>query len=174
MTIKLNETVAVITDDNLFYANDPAANTDGIVIASGQGKLVRGTVLAKTVSGNFVILGTTKTAGYYKASSTDAGALKVVASGAVTGEINLASVTPVIGTYTAAAGDYVLYQKADAYAADCILCDGIDATSAAVDTVAYRTGHFNANALTVKSGYTLSDTDKDVLRTKGILLSTSN
>lgn len=174
MTTKLNQTVAEITFDNLFYANDPAANTDGAVIALGQGKLARGTALAKTESDTFVILGTTKTAGYYEATNKDAGALKVVASGAVTGEINLASVTPVIGTYTPEAGDYVLYQKADVYEADCVLCDAVDATSAAVDAVVYRTGHFNTDALKVKTSYTLTDADKDAFRAKGILLSTAN
>jgi len=173
MTTKLNETVAEIKYDNLFYANDPAANTDGAVIASGQGKLARGTVLAKTESDTFVILGTTKAAGYHKVTNKDAGALKVVASGAVTGEINLASVTPVIGTYTPVAGDYVLYQKADVYEADCILTDAVDAT-AAVNAVVYRTGHFNTGALAVKTGYTFADADKVALRAKGILLSTSN
>lgn len=46
---------------------------------------------------------------YAKADSTDAGALKVVASGASTGEINLASVTPLMdATYTPQANDYVV------------------------------------------------------------------
>lgn len=173
MTTKLNQTVAEITYDNLFYANDPAVNTDGAVIASGQGKLTRGTVLAKNESDAFVILGTTKSAGYYEATDKDAGALKVVASGAVTGEINVASVTPVIGSYAPQVGDYVLYQQADVYEADCILSDDVDATSAAVNAVVYRTGHFNTGALKVKTGHTFNDADKAALRAKGILLSTA-
>ena len=44
---------------------------------------------------------------YQKCLSTDTGALLVVASGATTGEINLASVTPLATGYTAISGDYV-------------------------------------------------------------------
>ena len=125
MTTKLNQTVAEIKADNLFYANDPAANTDGAVIASGQGKLARGTALAKNDSGKYVILGTEKSAGV-------------------------------------------------TFAADAVLTDAIDATSADTSAVIYRTGHFNAGALIVKTGYTLTDADKDSFRAKGILLSTAN
>lgn len=46
--------------------------------------------------------------GYYDAESTDAGALKVVASDATTGQINLADVTPYFGSKTLAANDYVV------------------------------------------------------------------
>lgn len=124
MTQKLNETVAEVKFDNLFYANDPAANTDGVVVASGQGKLTRGTVLAKNTDNKFVALGTKDT-------------------------------------------------EDKVYPANCILCDDLDATSADVGAVAYITGHFNTNALKAKSGYTISDDDKAVLRTNGILLSSA-
>ncbi len=42
----------------------------------------------------------------------------------------------------------------------------------AVDTagIAYRTGHFNRNALIVAGGYTLSAADEEILRKSGILL----
>lgn len=46
--------------------------------------------------------------GYYDAVSTDEGALKVVASDATTGQINLADVTPYFGSKTLAANDYVV------------------------------------------------------------------
>lgn len=49
--------------------------------------------------------------GYIDAESTTEGALKVVASGATTGQINLADVTPYLGEKTLAANDYVLLQK---------------------------------------------------------------
>lgn len=57
--------------------------------------------------------------------------------------------------------------------ANCVLAEDVDATSADATTVAYRTGHFNANALTVKSGYTITAADKEAFRGKGILLSTA-
>ena len=44
---------------------------------------------------------------YNKCLSTDSGALQVVSSGATTGQINLADVTPKLDTYTPIAGDYV-------------------------------------------------------------------
>lgn len=50
--------------------------------------------------------------GYYDAESTDEGALKVVASGATDGQINLASVTPYNGSKTLAANDYVVLKSA--------------------------------------------------------------
>lgn len=52
--------------------------------------------------------------GYYDAESTDEGALKVVASGASTGQINLADVTPYKGSKTLAANDYVILKNAEA------------------------------------------------------------
>lgn len=49
-------------------------------------------------------------AGYYDAESTDEGALQVVASGATTGQINLADATPYKGSKSPlAANDYVIY-----------------------------------------------------------------
>lgn len=54
-------------------------------------------------------------AGYYDAQSTDEGALKVVASDATTGQINLADVTPYYGSKSPlAADDYVILKDAEA------------------------------------------------------------
>lgn len=55
--------------------------------------------LVATSSGSF----------YQKCLSTDTGALLVVASGATTGQINLASVTPLATGYTPVASDYVRF-----------------------------------------------------------------
>ena len=49
--------------------------------------------------------------GYIDADASTEGALKIVASGATTGQINLADVTPYLGEKTLAANDYVLLQK---------------------------------------------------------------
>ena len=172
MAERLDSQVATITADNLFYSNDPVANTDGAIIASGEGKLSRGCVLAKNDDGKFVALGGSRPAGYVEVESTTPGALKVVSSSPSTGEIAVASVTPVVDEdYTPAAGDYVVLQTYKFYEADCILCDDVDATSADVKTVVYRTGHFDQTSLSVKTGYTFADSDKDALRTKGILVS---
>lgn len=50
---------------------------------------------------------TAPTSFYEECLSTDTGALEVVASGAITGQIDLANVTPVATGYTPTAGDYV-------------------------------------------------------------------
>ena len=57
--------------------------------------------------------------------------------------------------------------------ADCILTDNIEVgTSADENVTVYITGDFNIDALTVAENYTITEADKDVLRTKGILLGT--
>ncbi len=56
--------------------------------------------------------------------------------------------------------------------ANCILADPVDASGAeAVTGVAYRTGHFNSNALIAAEGYELTADDREELRKGGILLS---
>ena len=52
-----------------------------------------------------------------------------------------------------------------------VLADDVDTTAGVVVGIAYRTGHFNRAALKVKSTYTLSAADEEILRGKGILLS---
>lgn len=51
-----------------------------------------------------------------------------------------------------------------------VLAEDVD-TAADVVGIAYRTGHFNRNALTVDSAYTLTAADEEALRKSGILLS---
>lgn len=174
MGTKLNEDIATIEYDNLIYSDDVKLIPTGVTVASGEGKLKRGTLLSKNDEGKFVIHGTTRPEGYVEATSTTEGALKVVASDPGEGQIAVASVTPVVDSdYTPKANDYVVYQTAKLYEADCVLTDDIDATSADVDTTAYVQGHFNVKELIVKTQYTLTDADKDILRTKNILLGTT-
>lgn len=63
-----------------------------------------------TLNGRVVLVDDTMpaAAGFKDATSSTAGAVKVVASGASTGEINLADVTPYFGSRTLAANDYVV------------------------------------------------------------------
>lgn len=51
-----------------------------------------------------------------------------------------------------------------------VLADDVD-TDVNVTGIAYRTGHFNRNALMVGSSYTLTAADEEILRGKGILAS---
>lgn len=54
---------------------------------------------------------------------------------------------------------------------DCILCDDTTVgTGADITTAIYTAGCFNTNALTVKSGYTMTIADIDKLRERGIYL----
>ena len=60
----------------------------------------------------------------------------------------------------------------DGATASYVLAKDVDATSEAV-AVAYREGHFNADALIVKAEYTISAKDKEDFRTRNIILSES-
>lgn len=56
--------------------------------------------------------------------------------------------------------------------ANAVLAEDVDTGSEeAVVAIAYRTGHFNANALIVGDEYTITAEDKEALRVAGILLS---
>ena len=56
--------------------------------------------------------------------------------------------------------------------ANCILAEDVEVgTTADVTVLAYRTGHFARNKLSVASGYALKATDEEELRKAGILLS---
>lgn len=60
----------------------------------------------------------------------------------------------------------------DGATASYILAKDVDATAEAV-AVAYREGHFNADALIVKGGYTITAEDKAEFRKNNIILSES-
>ena len=60
----------------------------------------------------------------------------------------------------------------DGATASYILAKDVDATEETV-AVAYREGHFNADALIVKADYTMTAKDKDDFRTRNIILSES-
>ena len=50
-----------VTPDNLIATRFPPAETFGVTIPSGTGKLERGTVLGLTAEGKYVVLGTAET-----------------------------------------------------------------------------------------------------------------
>jgi len=59
--------------------------------------------------------------------------------------------------------------------ADCILCDDVKVgTAADVIATVYVAGCFDKSKCTVKSGYTISEDDLDVLRERGILFKTAS
>ena len=58
--------------------------------------------------------------------------------------------------------------------ADCVLAEDIDVgTSADENALVYIQGNFNEDALIIKSGATIGDSDKDDLRLRNILLGAS-
>jgi hypothetical protein len=54
--------------------------------------------------------------------------------------------------------------------ADCVLADDTDVATSDTVAAVYVMGCFNEARLTVKSGYTLTIADRDVLRTRGVYL----
>ena len=70
-------------------------------------------------------------------------------------------------------GKLSIYGGDDGSSPDCILADDVTiGTDDDENVVVYVTGDFNIDALIVADGYTITEADKDVLRTKGILLGT--
>lgn len=77
---------------------------------------------------------------------------------------------------TAGDGTFVILGSTAAtdetFTANCVLAEDTEVgTIDNATTIAYRTGHFNANNLTVAEGYTIKAADKEALRSAGILLS---
>ena len=73
---------------------------------------------------------------------------------------------------TAGDGKFVILGTSETLTANCVLAEDTEVgTDADTVAIAYRTGHFNANMLTVAESYTLNAADKEALRTAGILLS---
>lgn len=59
----VGQTKEVSKYDNLINSPYPAADVFGVIVEAGQGKLKRGTVLARKENGKMVILGTQTTTG---------------------------------------------------------------------------------------------------------------
>ena len=84
--------VGEIAQDNLIAGVYPRAGVTGIKIAAGQGKLVRGTVLASSDDGCVVLnTATTGKAAYILTDDVDATEAAVGATGYCTGNFNTAA-----------------------------------------------------------------------------------
>ena len=77
------------------------------------------------------------------------------------------------GTLLATAdGGMVKISSATTGKANAVLAEAVDTGAGeAVNAIAYRTGHFNANTLIVADGYEITAADKEALRGVGILVS---
>ena len=75
----------------------------------------------------------------------------------------------ILGTAAASGGDG---GTAETLTANAILAEDVTVGTANDETaVAYRTGHFNSNALIMDEDHTFSAADKEALRSVGILIS---
>lgn len=188
MANHLNRDVGSMEYDKLFADLRPQAHVgSGIIRRLGAAATyVRGTVLAKSSADNMlVILGTDAavssqafngdgsdttfaiTAKPMVVNSVKVGGSAVTISSydATTGVVTLAA-APASGT-----GNVIAYYNEEILTPDCVLCDDTSVgTSADVNAAVYTAGNFNVNALTVNSGYTMTESDKDKLRERGIYL----
>ncbi len=192
MSTRLDETIATMGADNLISDVYPPADVFSVKILKESGTATtykRGTVLALGEDGKMVILGTAGTAGTF--SSTGDGSTKafsLIANGvkpATVTEVKVDGTALETGFEYNAETGYLIFAEAPAntktiavkttigaYTANAILAEDVTVgTAADAAAIAYRTGHFNSNALIVASGYTITAADKEALRTAGILLS---
>lgn len=184
--MRLDENLGAVGFDNLINQNTPEADAFSVSMRAGLGKVSRGTILSlSSRDGAFVILGTTEAAAIEAAAaeyadSADtaltAGKTYYTRTGTEGSYVYTAVTTPDvanIATYYEMTKAAVTAEDAETLAANCILAEAIDTgaeAGTAVTALAYRTGHFNRNKLTVKAEYTMTEVDEENLRKGGILL----
>lgn len=112
----------------------------------------------------------------YDGLVTDVAPQVIVAGGTILkGATEAKFVRGTLFAKSASSGKLVIFgttaDQGDTLTADCILCDDITVgTSADAKAAVYIGGCFDPNKLTVKTGATISEAVKDVLREKGIIL----
>lgn len=179
--------------DTMEYDNLIAGITPPIHVNSGtirklaeKATYSRGTVLAKSsIDDKLVILGSTPAAAvpavaptYAKTTDTEivAGKTYYTRSGSEGSYVYAPVAQPAtadLETYYEMTDPGSPEVPAEVLTPDCILCDDVAiGTSADVVVAVYTAGCFNADALIVKAGYAMSESDKDKLRERGIYLGT--
>lgn len=189
-TRDLHEKVGEMAFDNLFAGNEPAALVRGGTIAKGAAKATykRGSLMAKGADGKLYLLGSDVDAtGTY--SGTGDGSTKkfsVIDGGdasSVLTEVKVDGTAVTAYSYNPVTGE-ILFETAPANSktiaikyttgggnADCVLADDVEVgTTADENVVVYVEGNFNEDALIVAEDYTITEADKDELRTKRIYL----
>ena len=112
----------------------------------------------------------------YDGLVTDVAPQVIVAGGTILkGATEATYVRGTLFAKSASTGKLVIFgttaDQGDTLTADCILCDDIKVgTSADAKAAVYIGGCFDPNKLTVKTGATITEAVKDVLREKGIIL----
>ena len=144
MSRRLDEVIGRTDYENLFNGVYPPADVFSVQVKAGQGILKRGSLLALTDGGmELISAATTGKANAVLAEPVDTGEAKTEEAEASVGE----------------PGDGETQQTENATEPE------------VVEAVAYRTGHFNRNALVVADDYEITAADKEALRVAGILLS---
>ena len=185
----LNAKIGDMTYDGLVTDIKPAVIVAGGVIAHGlaEANFKRGTLLEKGADGKLVIFGTNPGGEITEEFNGD-GATTTFTLAA---EVKPVQVTAVVGTaetavtYNAQTGVVtfgtapaagtknvkISYENPAANEPDCILCDDVTVADDADAKVAvYIAGCFDPGKLTLGTGASISEKDKDTLRTKGIIL----
>ena len=193
MTRDLHEKLGAVTPENLIAQLDPPAlKRAGKVKRLGTAAtLKRGTLMAKNAAGLLIVLGSDVDATGTASATGDGSTVKftVINGGDPTSkltEVKVGGTATTAYSYNPVTGE-IVFDSAPANAAsiaikystgggnaDCILAEDIDVgTTAEENALTYYQGNFNEDALIVATGYTISEVDKDELRTKGIILGAS-
>lgn len=134
--------IGMFTPDNLIAGNRHPVDIRHVVIKAGQ-KLERGTLLEEDIA----------EPGKY----------------VIRGTGTMAADDPVAGGENQAADSGAEGKTTDA---EYILAEDVDASGEDTVGTAYCTGEFAENALIVKEGYEITDSDRKTLRNAGIFLTT--
>lgn len=188
----LSKKVDTMEFDGLISGLTPQTKVTGATIRklAKAATIERGTILAKSSADNkCVVLGNTATDGEQKfngdgtakaftvtAKPATLKSVKIGASAASgytydasTGVLNFA-VAPTAGT-----NNVIVTYESEKLAPCYILADDVEVgTAADVNVAVYDMGCFNPNKLVVKTGYTITEADKDALRQRGIFLETAS
>lgn len=193
---RLDENLGSVGFDNLIHGNEPSALTGHIKLASGQGTLLRGSVIAMAAAGgDGILLGSDKSvdvtlevtalAATYEKAGLDITKLKVYAEEGETPATITTDYTAAYenGTLTITLEEAGALKDETSIRITCDLTvdamakakyilaeDAATGTSEAVVALAYKTGSFNGNQLTVATGYTMTAANEEELRSLGIFL----
>lgn len=193
---RLDENFGSMAFDNLIHGTELEALTGHIDLASGQGTLLRGSVIAMTeAGGDGVLLGSDKSVdaslevaaltATYEKDGLDITKLKVYAADGVDPATDTTDYTAAyeggILTITLTADGALkdeasikiaceLIAEAMAKAKYILADDAATGTGDAVVALAYKAGYFNRNKLTTAANYTMTAANEEELRELGIFL----
>ena len=191
-TRDLHEKVGSVEFEQLFASIDPPARVRPGTIAKGAAEATykRGSLLGKRADGKLILLGSDAddTGTFSATGNGTATVFDVIPGGdpsSVLTEVKVDGAAVTAYTYHPLTGQ-IVFDSAPANTksiaikytvgggnADCVLAEDVTVGTTSDENVpVYVTGDFNIEALIVAEDYTITQADKDALRTKGILLGT--